>query len=83
MQEFPIIAKRLKHPNRTYRIDTIFRIVDDNYVLIASEMGNNRLMNHYNQFNLIMAAREKYSKFSGITARKNLDNRLRAKINKL
>jgi len=46
-------------------------------------MENNRLMNHYNQFNLIVAAEEKYWIFGGIVVRKNLDNILRAKINDL
>jgi len=54
-----------------------------NYVLIASEIENNRLINHYNQFNLIVAARGNFWSYAGIAVRKNLDNKLKAKINKL
>jgi hypothetical protein len=68
---------------REYNIEIIISLVESNYVLVSTQIDNERIINHYNQFGLIESSEESDLSYYGFPARKNLNISLRSKVEKL
>jgi hypothetical protein len=79
------LAPRIKTLNKSYKykISTIFDLIEQKFVLIASEYTNKQIIAYYNEYNLIESGDDIYPSFFGIAVRKSLNTSLRTKIEKL
>jgi hypothetical protein len=71
------LTPRIDFPKRKYSIETVHKLIGHKYVLISSESSNNRMINHYNQYNLIEAGDDIYTSFTGIAVRKTLEKKIK------
>ncbi len=78
-----MLDSRIKEPIRKYSLEIISKLIKHEYVLISSEASNIRMLKHYSQFNLIETKVIEQESYNGILVRKNLNKRLKSRIEKL
>jgi hypothetical protein len=78
-----VLDSRIKEPIRKYSLEIISKLIKHEYVLISSEASNIRMLKHYSQFNLIETKVIEQESYNGILVRKNLNKRLKSRIEKL